>query len=38
MDEPGIYIIVTKHTDPNKSVADEFDETVFDTSLTIEAE
>ncbi len=37
-DQPGMYIIVTKHVDPNKSVSEEFDETVFNTSLTIEAE
>ena len=37
-DQPGTYIIVTKHTDPEKRVDEEFDETVFSTSLTIEAE
>jgi uncharacterized GH25 family protein len=37
-DLPGLYIIVTNHADPNKRVDEEFDETVFHSSLTIEAE
>jgi uncharacterized GH25 family protein len=38
VDQPGIYIIITRHSDSTKSVCDEFDETVFNTTLTIEAE
>ena len=38
VDEPGLYIIVAKHTDTTKAVSEEFDETSFTIALTINAE
>jgi uncharacterized GH25 family protein len=38
IDEPGLYIIICKHTDSSKAVSDEFDETSYTIALTIEAE
>ena len=36
--DKGTYIFITKYTDDTKSVSDEFDETVFSSTLTMEAE
>ena len=36
--DAGTYIIIAKYTDETKCSEDEFDETVFSTTLTIEAE
>ena len=36
--DPGTYIFITKYTDASKAVSDEFDETVFSSTLTMEAE
>ena len=38
IDQPGLYIVICKHTDSSKSVSDEFDETSYTIALTIEAE
>ncbi len=38
VDEPGLYIVIAKHTDTTKAVSDEFDETSFTIALTINAE
>ena len=36
--DKGTYIFITKYTDESKSVSDEFDETVYSSTLTMEAE
>ena len=36
--DKGTYIFITKYTDDTKAVSDEFDETVFSSTLSMEAE
>lgn len=37
-DKPGMYVVIAKYTDESKAVSDEFDETSFTTTLTIDCE
>ncbi|MGN0098173.1 MAG: DUF4198 domain-containing protein [Candidatus Methanomethylophilaceae archaeon] len=36
IDEPGMWTIIAKHADPSKCVEDEYDEAVYEATLTME--